>query len=194
MNTASLNQFRQPKDRQPSDVRRGYTLIELALCLVIAGVLAGIATVSLSSTAQATALSDYKDQIQSLDRYARKRAHSMGKTHWIQWDTVSQEIHLLEKNDEMMLTVASVRLKQPFNFHGILMYQNDRFKTIPMGRFAVLPTSMTPNFAIGLENTSSREQSWLVMAGATGQIITTHTRTKATHALQLTEPTRHDSN
>ncbi len=78
-------------DHEPRRLCRGggFTLVELAAVMVIVGIIAGTAVVSLSSVGSKRSAMAAR-QLQRDMTYARQRAVATGTRNWIQFDTVGQ--------------------------------------------------------------------------------------------------------
>lgn len=79
-------------------MRRGFTLIEVMLVLLIAGLLAGAATLRLTHSLQQRTIEDVVEQVWQLDELARTRALRSGEPVVLHWDLERQIMWLGEEH------------------------------------------------------------------------------------------------
>lgn len=180
----------------PAFIRPAFSLVEVTMVLLLAGLLASMVALSLAGPAQVMRLEDALDRIAQCDRRARLYARRFGRPLQLTFRLDSGEISatsssLDESADDARFTQdqteLTLRTDLPDRFHLVRLLVADQ--KIEAGQVS-LPCSsngQTPSYALGL--TSPRDaQQWVVVAGLTGQVTRVKDEAEAQGVLsQLSE-------
>jgi prepilin-type N-terminal cleavage/methylation domain-containing protein len=155
--------------------RYAYTLIEVMVCVLIAGVLACVATVSLKSVSAALTLQDACSQITHMDYHARDRAMTDGRPQRLEIDPQEGNLQLIDPTPEGPSVILNLRL--PSNYELFCMFppsargaSPETEKTTGPIQITISPEGTSITYAIGILNSKSKEERWLIVAGMTGQV------------------------
>lgn len=171
--------------------RGGYTLVEVTACLLIAGLLAGIASVSLRGAAATLTVDDAMEQLEHLDRHARSRARINGRSHWIDVDLKQHRLRLMDPTPDGVIMVmevvfpkdsASSVLLAPHTDVGSPLASETSESDSSRLRLTFSPQGISASYAIGLRHQPTNQERWLIVAGMTGH--TRHQEGGASHVTQ----------
>lgn len=155
---------------------RGFTLIEVAVCLVILGLLTGTAALSLRDRQHNLDLDTWTERFATLDHQTRERAESQGKPWLIVVDFEQQRIWN-EAANEINRDTDSYGLSMPGGWElvtAITQRSDSNHTSTIRGQevFTYATNQVSHSYALGLRNDND-ETLWLMTAGGTGQILTT---------------------
>ena len=150
--------------------RGGFTLIELAACVAIVGLLAAAVGLSLSGAEKLTRFEDVVDQLRTVDALTRAHAQRFDRPTRLVFDletgTITRVGELDLDDDETLSTSWS--LPRGFAIERIELGGEESVERQVAIGFS--PAGHSPTYALRL--TGPAEQSaWLVAAGLTGQMI-----------------------
>ncbi len=166
-------------------------MVEVTACLLIAGLLAGIASVSLRGAAATMTVDDAMAQIEHLDHHARSRARINGRPHWIEVDLKQHRVRLMDPTPDVVVMVQEVTFPKDSTSSALLVPRADADSPLTSGtsepdsgrlRLTFSPQGCSPSYAIGLQHLPTKREQWLVVAGMTGH--THHEEGGASHATQ----------
>ena len=149
--------------------QRGFSLIELAACLVIIGMLAGAASLSLRGVSEQMSLSDAGEQLQQFDELWRQHAIRHGQASQLVIDLAQQSLYCqtIRAGDG---DAAQRQLRLP----GTLKLVEVKLADEPAIRTAVAITctakGIGPTYAVAIEHRRTSERKWFIVAGLTGQV------------------------
>lgn len=155
---------------------RGFTLIEIAVCLVILGLLTGLAALSLRGVQRNVDMETWVERVAALDRQARDRAERQGQPWRLVLDVQQQRIWN-ESTDESGQDKSSTELGTPqgWELAAVQVHRGDAAREfVNGGQDTVLCAThgVSPSYAIELRNEQG-ESFWLMVAGGSGQWTTT---------------------
>lgn len=158
-----------PKPLKQRIARRGFSAIEILAALFLAGLLAGLATVSLSGPRRIAKMDEVVERFAMCDRLARYSARS---------NAAGANLVLTEAGDVMTETAGSAdepsgaphvlyRLPSDFRFARMMAGAGDeRFDRliVRLGR-----SGLSESYAVQV--IAPEQSRWLVVAGFSGQLI-----------------------
>lgn len=115
----------QPRDHEPRRLSGGggFTLIELAAVMVVVGIIAGTAVVSLSSTTGKRSAMAAR-QLQRDMTFARQRAVATGTRSWLEFDTIGQTWTVRVEDTASPGRATSLVLTDPATNAGFVQAMN----------------------------------------------------------------------
>ena len=153
----------------------GFTLVEIAACLVIVGLLTGVAALSLRGAQRNLDLDSWVEQMTVLDQSTRQRAQSQG----VAWRLV------FDLNESTVWSETSAKLAQEQNGNPLWMPRGWRIRDVRVHRNTRSPdlsrseqevlgfamSGVSRSYAVELENENDA-RFWLLIAGGSGQWMT----------------------
>ncbi len=144
-----------------TDVRRGFTLVEMLVVLVLVGLLSGTAAVMVRQPLSRARRQFAISQLQLLDLTARERSRQ-GKWVRLTFDLKEQRVELRDERGESRGQPLVLKRKEE-QIHRILGAEKNADDTfsITFDRYG-----MSPTYAVGV---GASEPDWLLVLGVTGQ-------------------------
>lgn len=171
---------------------RGFTLLEVAVCLLILGLLTGTATLSLRGVKQNVDFETWGDQLTAFDRQTRQRAEQQGRPWQILIDV--EDGRLLSQPSTNNASVPRLASYTPGNSGdyqshpgaGAVLGMPRGWELINAttddentahttgGQIPVLVSTrgLTPTYVLHLRN-ENKQNRWLLASGGSGQWIET---------------------
>lgn len=148
---------------------RGFTLIELTACLIIVGLLATAAAVSLGGVRQLHEMEDVVDQLALIDRLTREHAERFDEAETLLFDLEAGQVQRLDGEGRVDADRAAAwPLPAGFVFRGVRVQSEDWSTRQVSVAFSAMGTS--PTYAIHLVRPSTSTETWLIFTGASGQV------------------------
>ena len=171
---------RWPNFRGSFRGRGGFTLIELTACLVLLGLLTGLAAISLRGLGQAAGRQDVIERLILWDRLAREQARRLDHPVQLSFEIQGQTIQRAVSTSADALPERAGRWTLPpgHRLHNVRVEGSDE----SFGEDVAVVMSRrghSPTYAIQIvsgEGGGGGEGGWLVIAGLSGQAITVETR------------------
>ena len=146
--------------------RRGFSLIELTMVLLIAGIVAGAVVVRLHDPMRRAELADVLDRTAHLDRLTRTAARRHDKALRLVVDLTAGEIRQTDTNGEQGLDP----LKLPSRWRIERLIVSGRVVRSGSVSIACSRTGRTPSYAMLVTGPGDRSR-WLLLAGLTGRRV-----------------------
>ncbi|MEM9916318.1 MAG: prepilin-type N-terminal cleavage/methylation domain-containing protein [Planctomycetota bacterium] len=153
---------------------RGFTLIELAVCLIILGLLTGTAALSLRGLQHNMDLETWDEQIAQLDHLTRQRAEQQGKPWRMVFDLERQRVWA---EPQLSLETPSKNLKVPrgWALDEVLTSDEQANYAYPRTTRQVTVTcstqGVTSTYALRLSNSKTGHKHQVLVVGSSGQRI-----------------------
>lgn len=145
---------------------RAFTLIELGACLVLLGLLAGLATLSLRSRDELARTEDVIAQLQRQDELLRTQARRTGRPVMLTFDTISHTLQRRVQDPSHDAAASSWVMPTGFTLEHVWVQD-----AVSPHRQVDVPCSSsgrTPTYALAMRGPSDR-RTWIITAGLTGQ-------------------------
>jgi type II secretion system protein H len=167
--------------------RRGFTLIEIAVCLVILALLAAVAVVSLHSLRYAAQLEDVVNRIGQLDRHTRDYAALYGRPSQL---IIDLDKNRFTANRAAGQTTPGLRLPGAYELTDLWLPG----RKITDGQLAVPYSAQgrTETFALRIAGPGDT-YTWLIVAGMTGQVTLQENQDVVEKIMDNLAPTRDDA-
>ncbi len=163
--------------------RCAFTLIEVMAVVVLVGLLAGAAALSLAGQARYRTTQDVIDTLQSVDRNARFAAMRLGGTTRIRYDLSNQQVYN-ETTDDTGSSTRSPAVAFPVEYRIDRVLVSDVSATSGASRsttgraldygtidIELSPAGRSTTYAVRLSHEENKH--WLIFAGLTGQVTQT---------------------
>lgn len=177
--------FRDFRDFRDFRGSGGFTLVELAACLVIVGLLMGLAAISLRGLGQAVEREDVVERLALWDRLAREQARRLDRPTQLVFDLDRQMVSrsVMEATGDRMMAAGTWALPAGHRLDRVHVSGDDE----PDGSWnrVTIPISSrghSPSYVIELapagggERGSGGRPAVVVVAGLSGQIMEAESR------------------
>ncbi len=178
----------EPDLAPTSDRHRGFTLIEMTAVLVLLGVLAALATLSLASSIRQSRMDDAVAEFAMHDHLIRQRAQQFGSPLSIDLQLGPANVIRLHGNSpgdsEILHLPGGVRITR-------MLMAGESISRVDYGDVSI-PCSaqgLTPSYAVQLAG-SGNDRRWIFIAGLTGQATNMNDEQQVEQVLQTLQTAR----
>ena len=170
--------------------QRGFTMIELMVCMIIIGLLAGMVALSLRGMGERAKWEDVVDQVKQIDQQVRMHAVLNDVCGQMRFDLrhVRSEIWYVPADDSDMREVhkqtqmRAWRVASPFRISEVRVAGGEGAQS--QIALPISSNGITLTYALKIDGQASSDASvsqsasetWLVFIGATGQVYQTEER------------------
>lgn len=148
-------------------MRRGFTLIEVMIVVLLAGIVAGAVSLSLAGPRRRAGMEDAVDGLAHFDRLTREYARRHGGSVRLVFDLDEGIVLRLVADDAGEGQSPRYVLPACFQIRRLVLAG----RTITGGRTALWCSDLgyTPTYAVCIEGPAA-ERRWVLLAGLTGQV------------------------
>ena len=148
---------------------RGFTLIELTACLILVGLIATVATVSLGGVQRVHEMEDVIDQLGLIDYLAREHAERFDRPETLLFDLEAGRIQRLGPDDRAGANGGSSwTLPTGFVLRGVRVQGQDWSTRQVAVEFS--SAGISPTYAVQISHEGMSADVWLIIAGACGRL------------------------
>lgn len=165
----------------------GFTLVEVAICLVIVGLLTGLTVLSGVGLKRSASLDAWTQRLAALDRQTRHRAGAQGRSWRLVFDfqnqTVWNEPASRRAADEPARRIGAPTGLRMVSVHRATDPASNTNLSHTTGQVAITysPTGTSDSYAVAVEHESGGRKQALLILGGSGQPIKHMTNTEARH-------------
>jgi len=147
----------------------GFTLIEIAVVLVLMALLATVTAVSARGMIGGATQQEVLAQIQSLDAQARRHAQETGRSVSLELDTTTNRLTLTQDQQQRAVALAQYELPRGYTLGQAWRWRGDARDM--QTRIAVTydPHGVAPTWGVTLAGIGSDQPTSLLVLGSTGQ-------------------------
>ena len=162
--------------------KKGFSLIEITMVLLIAALAAGAVTLRLQGPMHSARMQDVAERIATFDRLSRTYAREHDRPVLLVMDLNESRLTRTGEDDSGPLG-SPLELPGGCAIRRLMVGRQD----IAMGRLSIRISrrGLTPTYGLLLEGPAGRRQ-WLLLVGLTGQLVTVNDEDEARDILAAT--------